>query len=194
MVVEEVLDERSIKVIHYTGNPDGAADSSCSTSGTFLSSSGSGCGRKGKVIREVLTFPPGCEIMLEVLTYPESRKLSEDPVSRALKRENEEKYALLTNNCECLANWACIGEGVSIQGERCQNTAIGLTTGALAGGALGTAAGYLAVKCMEKNGKKLDPSTKLMIEIGAAIGGAFVGGVVGYKAAGYYTDSQMADR
>eukprot|EP00731_Ephydatia_muelleri_P030569 Em0022g83a len=108
MVVEEVLDERSIKVIHYTGNPDGAADPSCSTSGTSLSSSGSGCGRKG--------------------------------------------------------------------------------------GALGTAAGYLAVKCMEKNGKKLDPSTKLMIEIRAAIGGAFVGGVVGYKAAGYYTDSQMADR
>lgn len=186
MLVVEVIDDRAIKVIHYNGD---LAESTVEDAVRFFSSaSGFGSGPIAKVQQEVKRYSRTELSNLEVLSYPSSFGVSEDPIRRALSREGEAEYGLFRNNCESFANYCCIGRDVTPQGARAQHTLIGTGVGGATGGALG----YLFGHAMAGSSKE-DAETKRKIEIGATLGGALIGALVGYAAGNSYTESQFSD-
>ena len=189
MLVMEVIDDTRAKVIHYSGDLAGADVAAAAR--FFGSASGCGSGPIARVQQEVKTFSPDELSTLEVLSYPDSVPLSEDPVGRALSREHETDYGIFTNNCESFANWSSIGHNVTTQGVRAQNSVVGAAAGGLTGGTVGAVAGHLLVQHLEKD--DMDEDTKHNIKVGAAIGGAFLGALLGWAAGDAHTDSKYAD-
>ena len=191
MLVMVVIDESTIRVIHYNSNPE----ASVADAARFFSSfSGMGSGPIARVQQEEKTFTPSELSTLEVLSYPSSVKVSEDPIGRALRREHEADYGVFGNNCESFANWCCIEHNVTPQGVAAQNSLIGTGVGGITGGIFGAVIGRTLSDHLEKDEKnQIDEETKHRIEIGAALGGAFIGAVLGYAAGKTYTESQHAD-
>lgn len=191
MLVMEVIDDSTIRVIHYNGN----AEANVADAARFFSSaSGMGSGPIAKVQQEVKTFTASELSMLEVLRYPSSFEVFDDPIERALSREAETDYRLFGNNCESFANWSCIGHNVTPQGARAHNSLVGVGMGGLTGGLLGGVVGRALSEHLEKDEEnEIDEGTKRKIEVGAALGGAFIGALLGYATGKAYTDSQFAN-
>ena len=192
MLVMEVISDDSIRVVHYSGH----SEADMEVIARFFSSfSGRGSADTiARIQQEVVSFSADELSTLDHLTYPASFTVSEDPVQRALSREHEADYGVFTNNCESFVNWSHIGHNVTPQGARAQHAIAGTAAGSFAGGALGAAIGHFGLKYFEEeDGKPIDEATKRKVEVGAAIGGAFIGALLGYGAGSAYTDSQTDD-
>ena len=188
MLVMEVIDDRTIKVIHYyVSDAKGAENFAL----FFASASGNGFGPIARVQQQEWDVPDLSK--LEVLSYPDSVEVSKNPIKTALEKEGETDYGIFTNNCESFANYCCIGQRCSPQAISLKHAIVGIGIGSAVGGTVGAVGSYLVLKYWKKDGKKLDQGTKLKCEVAAAIGGAFIGGVVGYIASKAYNDSQYAD-
>ena len=91
MLVIDVLDGISLKVIHHTG----------------------------VVVKEEVIKLNAGEYKIELLEYPEQTEQfpSDKAIERARGRLGEEKYNIFNNNCECFVNWAITDKAISIQSE-----------------------------------------------------------------------------
>ena len=181
MLVMEVIDDSTIRVIHYNRNPEADIANGAHF---LLNTSGMGSGPLAKVQQEVKTFTASELSTLEVLRYPSSFNVCDDPIERALRREDETDYRVLGNNCESFANWCSTGRNVTPQGTRAQITLVGATVGGLFGGMVGRA---------YSEHLKKDEDTKLKIEAGAAIGGALIGALLGHVTGQKYTGLRFVD-
>lgn len=80
------------------------------------SSSFANGGGEAKVIEEVLEVSAD-EDRVELLRYPDTIECysPEEAITRARTKLGESAYGVYSNNCECLVNWAIMGESVSLQ-------------------------------------------------------------------------------
>ena len=160
MLVIAVVDNETLRVIHYTGEvADAMADYTLSSFSSFGSTlfgsaifgrsenvdrgggatattSAEGTG-SATVQEHIVKIKVGVD-KVEVLEYPKQSGIEVYPpkeaIERARSRLGEKEYGLFKNNCECFVNWAITGRAVSNQSDG-GRWAAGL--GALAGAAAG---------------------------------------------------------
>ena len=153
MLVIAVINDTTLKVIHYTGEvADAAADTVVSTlssfGGVFSASrtedvdceSGSegataGGSTSAAVHEQRVKIDTNME-KVELLEYPSGFELysPENAIERARSRLGEKEYGLFKNNCECFVNWAVTGRAVSNQFESGKwHTGLGAVFGAWVG-------------------------------------------------------------
>ena len=156
MLVVEVIDARSIQIIHYTATDPNETDAMpTSVQGTGMASfglafsSGSGSVVQGlaMVYEEVITLDPTNET-IEVIRYGAGIFVCSpaDAIDRARSKIGEQLYNLFNNNCESMVNWALTGQGISKQGDLAKivlvggGIAVGVGVTAIAVAAIGVAA------------------------------------------------------
>ena len=195
MIVVEVIDKTTVKVIDYSNHDAGSSRSSTlsfgSTSGLFSGSSASSGFHSGnssswpsyggsthKVQEYIKTINPEL-IHVEILIYSDSNDKygPSERIERARKRLNETKYNLLSNNCETFAHACCIGKEVSMQAKKV-TCVFGATVGVFAG----SIAGYFAASNLKKDATKLE---KMGYGIVGGVAGALGGAKAGYEIGKY---------
>ena len=128
MLVIAVVDTVTLRVIHYTSevadDMTDSAQTSSSIFGNFASFGGGDGERTVAVIKEEdIKIDPTTE-KVELLNYPpqgtrfEIIYAPQKAVKRARSRLGEQKYGILSNNCECLVNWAYTNKEVSNQSRK----------------------------------------------------------------------------
>ena len=151
MMVISIIDDVTLKVIHYTGEVADAARDGAVSSFSFFSSfggrdetdcrddQGAGAGGNGSaaVVENNVKISISNET-LELLEYSSEGAYKvfppKDAIERARSRLGEREYGLFKNNCECFVNWAITGHAVSIQFEAGKWTAgLGAVFGAYSG-------------------------------------------------------------
>ena len=110
MLVVEVVDYTSLKVIHYTGPTEAndipeavqATGHAITAAATAMSS---GFCMVAKVVEAIVRVHPEREI-IELLEYPEGVTLytKHRAIRRAKEKRGEQKYNLFFNNCESFVN------------------------------------------------------------------------------------------
>lgn len=147
MLVVEVIDRKTLVVIHYTGpekaHEDQESAAAVSTASSFLITPTDRTAPRAKIIEETFPINPSSEF-LELLEYEPGVAVNtgHKAVTRARTRLDEEEYNLLFKNCESFVNWAITTREETNQGER--GTA-GIIIGGLAlAGAVAAGAAYYA--------------------------------------------------
>ena len=168
MMVISVIDDVTLKVIHYTGEVADAARGGAISSFSFFSNFGSGSEEtdckddqgggasdggdaSAAVVENIVKILVSNE-KIEVLSYPEESSFEVFPpdkaIERARSRLGEKEYGLFKNNCECFVNWAITDQAVSNQFESGKwvtglSTLLGAYAGYKEGGWSGAARGAL---------------------------------------------------
>ena len=154
MLVVEVIDRKTLVVIHYTGpekaHEDQESAAAVSTASSFLIAPTDRTAPRAKIIEETFPINPSSEF-LELLEYEPGVAVNtgHKAVTRARTRLDEEEYNLLFKNCESFVNWAITTREETNQGEL--GTA-GIILGGLAllGVGVGAAAYYASSKREEE--------------------------------------------
>ena len=108
MMVIEVKSATIVRVIHYTGIEEDVTSKSMQTSVAAKKGASSVYMDTAHIKEEDIEFNLSIQ-EVELLRYdPEStaKHSGQDAIKRARSRLHEKEYNLLTNNCECLINWA----------------------------------------------------------------------------------------
>ena len=137
MLVVCVVNDTTIKVIHYTGDVRNAGDSfsSFGSAATENAAEDADAGR-AEIAEQNIVVDLKTE-KLEVLDYAEGERVfsPSESIERARNRLQEKDYSLWSNNCECFVNWAITDRAVSNQ------VSAGLTFAGI-GAAAGAYQGY----------------------------------------------------
>lgn len=125
LVVSVPETSNQIHVIHYSQTGGEGV-------GSLNSFGGGQRGPAATVLEETITISKDDKI--ELLEYPDDVQCfsPKESILRAREKLGEEKYSLITNNCECFVNWAITDKSVSNQ---------------VQDGMLHTAAGFMAGVC-----------------------------------------------
>lgn len=170
MLVVAVIDNETLRVIHYTGEvADAMADyaiSSFSSFGSAIfgrgedvdsgeeSTATASAGGVGSAVVQEHDVKLRVDVeTVELLEYPKQSGIElyppEKAIERARSRLGEKEYGLFQNNCECFVNWAITDRAVSNQSERGKwalgiGGIVGAVTGYKKGGFSGLVTGALA--------------------------------------------------
>ena len=118
-MVVQVISTTQISVIHYTGgeqlteNVDSGTESQASSFSSFSFSVGRQA--PGEIKEEIVGVEPSEIHILEYKQQSLNQYSVRDALSRARSRLGEQKYNVVTNNCEHFVNWAKTGESQSSQ-------------------------------------------------------------------------------